>query len=459
MSERNRIQQRSAEPADVVVIGAGFAGLTAARDLADGGQSVIVLEARDRIGGRTWHEQRLGLGLELGGTWVHWTQPFVWTELQRYGIGTIPSPEFERAIWFEGGRRVESTVEALIERLQPACSAFGAETRRWFPRAFEPFTNPDAASLDDLTVEDRIGELGLSPDDAALLRTFWTLNFNGRTDTAAYTQALRWLAATNGDWQVMWEACASTKIEGGTGALAEAIRAHAESRGAELRFGTDARRISAEGPELVTVELTDGSSIAARRVIVTVPLNALGRVSFDPPLPPEIERTAERGQDALGAKAWFKIEGDSTPFMALGEADWPLNFLQGEYPVDDGIVVIGFGSDANAIDVNDLEQVQAAVARILPDARVVATTGHDWVADELSGETWPMHRPGHFRDAMPSLIEGVGPIRFAGSDYAVGWGGFIDGAIESATQQARRILDEASAPQRHSHKLDQERAA
>ena len=77
---------------DVLVLGAGFAGLTAARELTQRGLSVRILEARDRIGGRTWYTEGLGRGLELGGTWVHWTQPYVWAELARYGIGTVPSP-------------------------------------------------------------------------------------------------------------------------------------------------------------------------------------------------------------------------------------------------------------------------------------------------------------------------------------------------------------------------------
>ena len=61
--------------ADVVVIGAGFAGLVAARELGRAGLDVLVLEARDRVGGRTWTDRRLGHDLELGGTWVHWVQP------------------------------------------------------------------------------------------------------------------------------------------------------------------------------------------------------------------------------------------------------------------------------------------------------------------------------------------------------------------------------------------------
>ena len=91
---------------DVIVVGAGFAGLTAARELSHAGRRVAIVEARDRIGGRTWLTQRMGLNLELGGTWVHWTQPYVWAELRRYGIGLAPSPVHEKASWWNGQEAV-----------------------------------------------------------------------------------------------------------------------------------------------------------------------------------------------------------------------------------------------------------------------------------------------------------------------------------------------------------------
>ncbi|NKX52341.1 FAD-dependent oxidoreductase, partial [Arthrobacter deserti] len=78
------------ETSDVIIIGAGFAGLTAARELSRRGHRTILLEARDRIAGRTHLEERLGRNLELGGTWVHWTQPYVWAEMGRYGINPVP---------------------------------------------------------------------------------------------------------------------------------------------------------------------------------------------------------------------------------------------------------------------------------------------------------------------------------------------------------------------------------
>ena len=78
---------------DVVVIGGGYAGVTAARDAKKNGQSVLVLEARNRLGGRTFASELDGDPVELGGLWVHNTQPFVWAEIERYGMKIKETPK------------------------------------------------------------------------------------------------------------------------------------------------------------------------------------------------------------------------------------------------------------------------------------------------------------------------------------------------------------------------------
>ncbi len=92
---------------DVVVIGGGFAGLTAARELHHARLDVLLLEARERIGGRTMTTAISGHTVELGGSWVHWHQPHVWAELTRYGIGVTPSRSPARATWVVGDERRE----------------------------------------------------------------------------------------------------------------------------------------------------------------------------------------------------------------------------------------------------------------------------------------------------------------------------------------------------------------
>ena len=97
--------------ADVAIVGAGFAGLAAARELRWPGRSAIVLEARDRIGGRTWTDDRLGTSLELGGTWVHWVQPQgpVKWPLQGCDQQLWKVDRFPVEGWIRAGQRVSGT--------------------------------------------------------------------------------------------------------------------------------------------------------------------------------------------------------------------------------------------------------------------------------------------------------------------------------------------------------------
>ena len=128
---------------DVVVIGGGFAGLTAARELRHAGLDVLLLEARERIGGRTMTTEMSGHTVELGGTWVHWYQPHVWAELTRYGIGVTPSRTPARAAWVVGNERRESPYAEFRERVENAVDAICADARSGSrPRMTSPGMRP-----------------------------------------------------------------------------------------------------------------------------------------------------------------------------------------------------------------------------------------------------------------------------------------------------------------------------
>ena len=417
---------------DVVVVGAGFAGLTAARELSRQGLAVHIVEARDRIGGRTWLDRRLGRDLEIGGTWVHWTQPYVWAELKRYGLDTTPSPEPERAFWWAGGQRHEGGPDELLELIGQTNGEFVQDSRKYFPEPFRPLARDDFKAIDDVSVQDRIREQFPAGAHRDILESFWALNFNGPLANAALTQAFRWVALTNGDWAVNFEACATYKIVGGTAALAAAILADSS---ASIVHGFTVEAITDDAAS-VAVRSADGRTVRARTAIVTVPLHALNAVAFEPQLPAAKADGASLGQVSQGTKVWFRLRGEHAPFVALGGADWPLNFFQVEYTLDGDTIAVGFGPDASKIDVGDPAAVQAQLARLVPDAEVVAVASHNWVDDPLSGETWPMHRTGYLSTYLPAMQAAHGRVLFAGSDIANGWGGFIDGAIESGMEAA-----------------------
>jgi monoamine oxidase len=194
------------------------------------------------------------------------------------------------------------------------------------------------------------------------------------------------------------------------------------------------------------VRTADGDTVTASEVVLTAPLHALGRIDIQPPLEEAKRRAIGEGQLGLGTKIWLTLDGERAPFVALGSAEWPLTFFQSEYVRDGKTYVIAFGPDSRAIDADDVTAIQELLRRLVPDATVLETAAHSWVDDEFSGETWPMHRTGFLTRSLAALKAPSGRIRLAGSDLADGWGGFIDGAIESGLRVARELLAPQPAP-------------
>jgi monoamine oxidase len=422
--------------ADVIVVGAGFAGITAARELRRQGHRVLVLEARDRIGGRTWTDHRLGRDLEMGGTWVHWIQPHTWSELTRYGIGVVPSPTPVRGYWISGGTVQSGTADDLLGLIDRGMAGSTAEALDYFPQPYRPLLEGDRlAEVDGLTIREKLEQLDLSPEEFDAVEGMWATNFSGRTEDGGYAQGLRWCALSGGSWQLMFEACATYKIVGGTRGLIEAIAADA---GVEIR--TKARVVSVEqDDDGATVTLEDGSAVTSAAVVVTLPLNVVDSVTFDPPLSAGKRRAAHQGQTSQGVKVWARLRGEYEPFVALAPGSAALTLCQVEYAENGETVVVAFGSVSERLDGSDPAAVQEALRTWLPDVEVLEVTSHDWVADPFAGETWPMQRPGQLTQSLAELQRPEGRVVLAGSDYADGWAGFIDGAIESGMRAGRAV--------------------
>lgn len=426
------------EHVDVVIIGAGFAGLTAARELTQRGRSVVVLEGRDRRGGRTWTDHRLGEDIELGGTWVHNLQPYVWSELTRYGLATVSSPPPERFLVASGDGVDEIGLDEGLELLDAGLGHIVAGARELMPQPFEPLATGQAViEVDRLSVADRLATLDGDPRCVAITEAFAATGFQAPADEVGVAHVIRLAALCAWDTALDLEAAATYRIAGGTRALVDHIAADTT---ADIRLDTTVVAVDeADGRVLVTTAA--GDVVTASAVIVTVPINALPAITFTPELPDAQSAVVDAGQASRGIKVWARVKGDVRPFLGFAPPSLsPLNIAQYEFSVDGDSLVVAFGSDHTAISVDDREAVETALRRWLPDAEVLEVAGHDWTGDEFSRETWANLRPGQLTDGIPAFGDLSGRVLFAGSDYSGAWLGYIDGAIETGMRTARAIL-------------------
>lgn len=271
------------EQYDVIVIGAGFAGLIAARDLAlKHGLRVLLVEARDRIGGRTWTAKVFGEEIEMGGTWVHWGQPHLYNELQRYGLhrnlktsaGTqAPEKQFFKSSQSPVKEVSAADSAAALERVaQRFFNINGLDSRALMPYPHDPLREPALwRKYDHLSVKNRLDQLDdISQWDKELFES--NVNTFGSapgTDTG-FVEALRWYALGGHNIARVFEMAGIYKI--GNGGMTAFARAIFNEYAGDRLFNTTIHEISHFGSSNVFVKTSHGKQIKANAVISTIPL-------------------------------------------------------------------------------------------------------------------------------------------------------------------------------------------
>jgi monoamine oxidase len=442
--------------ADVTVIGAGLSGLRAARALADAGREVVVLEARDRVGGRLLNAT-LGDGVtvDVGGQWVGDDHERVRGLAGELGLEIFPQfGEGKNVVDVAGTRRL---YKGTIPRLGPRVLWDIFIARRHLDRlakgvsAEEPWAADRAVDLDGQTLGAWIEEnvrtpmareliglagrtvWGAGPDELSMLHVLFYVNSAGSFDK---------LIDTEGGAQ-------QDRLDGGAQLLPLGL---AESLGERVRLSTPARRIEQRG-EVVRV-LADGAEIEARRVIVAVPPAIAARIEFDPPLPEQRRQLAERLRPGRLSKCMALYEG---PF-------WRNDGFTGEAVTDAGPVTLTFDSsprDGSAgvllgfvggPEVGDMDgmgeeerrtTVLACFERLF-GPRAAQPTGYVeqvWSEEEWSGGGPTSNfGPGGWTATGPSLREPAGRIHWAGTETATIWSGYMEGALQAGDRAAAEIL-------------------
>lgn len=420
---------------DVVVVGGGLAGLTAARELRHAGFEVVVLEARERLGGRAHTSQLGGRDIELGGAHVHWLQPHIFAELTRYGIAYRPLPVPDRAAyWSEGGVHEVAMAEVgprlgeLFQRLFP-------DARETFPLPYQPFAVPGAVeALDVLSIQDRLDATELSITERDLAGALLGTGTSAPLEDAGLTTMMREFALAGWDFGLWLDANGACSLR--TEDLVTALAADGNPR---VLTSTPVSGIE-QHDSVVSVATRDGSRFTGSAAVVAVPLNALGAVRFAPALGGDKQAVIEAGQASRGVKLWALVSGVEEPVLALAPDSRRLTLVTSWELLDDGRqLLFAFGPDAARVPPGDEAMVRDAIRELLPTGALIEEVAtHDWSADEYSRGTWGTSRPGQLT-ALPALQTPEGRLVLAGGDIASGWTGTMDGAIESGLTAARTV--------------------
>jgi monoamine oxidase len=419
---------------DVIVIGGGFCGVTAARECAKAGLRTLVLEARERLGGRTHTVAWNGTVTELGGTWVHWTQPHVWAEIERYGLALVEDDSGGQLVLRRSdGDLSELPLGSFIGGLLGGVAQYMGASRAIFPNPHRPFETRLASEYDRVTAAEPLATIA-DPVVRDFLDAFVAISVANRASEAAWVEMVRWYALAGHNYFDHVAALARYRFRDGTKALIDAMVADAKL---EVRLSTPVAAVAQERAG-VTVKTRGGDELQARALISTVPLNVLRDVTWDPPLDERKLEASSQRHAGQSTKLHVLVEGEHR-VSALAPSENALNSLTTHHVGSGRTHLIGFGPGADLLAIGDAAQVERAVRGLLPDAKVLESIGHDWNADPYSRGTWCALRPGQYSRHLAALQQPAGRVFFASADWANGWRGSIDGAIEQGLAAARGV--------------------
>ncbi|CDK00555.1 Putrescine oxidase [Microbacterium sp. C448] len=446
---------------DVVVIGAGAAGLTAANTLRKAGLSVAVLEARDRVGGRLWTDEIDGAMLEIGGQWVSPDQDALIDTVAELGLETFSRYREGDSVYvgpdgvahrFTGEMfPVSAETERVIAEITERLDAMVAEIDPDRPWAHEKAAEWDRVSWDawlraQTDDDEAVRNLAFATGSAMLTKP---------THTFSLLQSLL-MAASAGSYSHLVDAdfILDKRVVGG---LQQVPILLAERLGEDVLLNQPVRTL--EWGETAVTAIADTTTVRARFAIIALAPNLYSRISYVPPLP----RLQHQMHQHLSMGFVIKVHAVyETPFWRAkglsGTAFSPYELSHEAYDNtnhgDSRGTLVGFVSDQTADDLFRLS-AEERKERILeslshyygPEAKdPVVYYESDWGSEEWTrGAYAASFDLGGLARYGVDLRTPVGPIHFACSDLAGAGYQHVDGAIRMGREAAAHIIEEARA--------------
>jgi monoamine oxidase len=428
----------------VVVIGAGFSGLTAAYELSRAGYEVTVVEARNRVGGRVISFSDLVPGkiVEGGAELIGTNHPAWLTYAKQFNLEflDVSEEDLEAPIVLEGKRLGAEQSEELWEEMKDAFNTIVTDAGK--VDADAPWTASGAEALDRRPLADWIAGLDASPLCKTALRTMMTADNGVITEWQSYLANLAMVKG--GGLESYWDETEVYRCRGGNQQLATRLAA---AVGAPRVLTRTAVRAVAIDDEVARVTLGDGKVLEAEHVILTAPPSVWNKIAFDPVLPPTLlPQMANNIKQliALKAPAWRRLEL-GPEMLTDGPVSLTWHATDGQKGSGEAMVAFSGGPAADICrdwtpaerDKNYLAELNKVYKGI--SGSFVRSRFMNWPSDVWAKASYSFPAPGQVTTQGPTLREGIGRLHFAGEYTSYAFMGYMEGALESGAAAARRI--------------------
>jgi monoamine oxidase len=451
--------------ADVVVVGAGFAGLLAARNLLEYGHSVIVLEARDRVGGRAWnHDLGNGEVSERGATFVGPTQDRLMVLAEHMGVDTFPTYDTGQDVYLADGQRMTYSDSGPFGTAPPdptiaaevAADVALLDQMSTSVPVGSPWTASNAADWDGQTLETWIKEHSGSPRFKELVSAATRPVFGAEPRELSLLFVLFYIAASGnpgnpGTFERNFDTRGGAQMSRFVGGSQLIPLRMAQALAHRVHLSSPVRKITQTSSGVSVV--SDTITVQARRVVVAVPPTLAARIDYEPILPFERDQLMQRyGQGTLTKVAavyprpFWRDAGLTGTAVATGG---PVSAAFDDSPPSGSPgVLFGFVGGDYARQYNSMSPTQRRSAVLSQFAALFgsqAKNATDYFDTSWSGEQWTRGCPvgipglGTLLAYGPWIRKPIGRIHWAGTETSDYWNGYMDGAVRSAERVSLEV--------------------
>lgn len=409
------------ETHDVIIVGAGLAGLAAARALVDAGRRVLLLEAQGRVGGRTFAGS-----LAAGEPRVDWGAEWVITDLHprvcslARECGMQLEADSAEIAWNVPGLSLRASYEHL-RQLRPGFGAGLAALQAWFD-------NPNDDGR-DLPIADLLRRLIADATDRSLIEAaIFPLTGADPEEVSAY--ALRQEIHFHGGSIDVTLSPETRRLNRNAGSIAEHIAALLPKQ--VLRLNSAVTSIHTDGDDCMVIG--QGFRESASAILLAVPVAVLHRIQFVPSQPAIGAENSAMMNAGRVVKLWAEFRGPAPPTrLQVGTA---LRLIYSWHR--DGVDLIS--AQGLATDIAQSDPL-ILFEQACPELTILRAGQYDWTADPFAGGSWMSAAPGPFPSEVFRHVPGA-RIRVIGGDVAPMWTGWMEGALLSAEDAVHSIVEQ-----------------